>query len=174
MLHIYYGIQSLNIKSISNIILSSTSYALLHIYYGIQSFNIKSILNIILSSPSPLHAVTLDSSSYSSQDQLSTAHDNYSLPNTYHMVTLVNVGIFKLKLFHVTSSTPLSEPTSYKQAMQSPEWLLATKTGYATLMSNRTWSLTPLPSDTTVVGCKWVFKRKFYADIHFNDTRHVF
>jgi len=38
------------------------------------------------------------------------------------------------------------------------------KTEYATLMANCTWSLTPLLSGATVVGCKLVFKHKFHAD----------
>ena len=128
--------------------------------------DIISISNIVALSPSTLPTTIVDSSdlpSESSQDQHSTS-DSYSLPNTYHMVTCAKAGIFKSKLFHVTSSTPLSEPTSYKQAMQIPEWLQAIKTEYAALMANRMWSLTPLPSSATVVGCKWVFKGKFHAD----------
>jgi len=77
------------------------------------------VSNIIPSYPSPLRAATVDSPSKSLQDQLSTLDDNSSPPNTHHMVTSVKVGIFKPKLFHVTSCTSLSEPKTYKQAMQS-------------------------------------------------------
>jgi len=125
-----------------------------------------SVSNIVASSPSTLSTATVDSSdlpSESSQDQHSTP-DSYSPPNTHNMVTRAKAGIFKPKLFHVTSLTPLSEPTSYKQAMQIPEWLQAMRTEYAALMANRMWSLTPLPYSATVVGCTWVFKCKFHAD----------
>jgi len=129
--------------------LTLINFAPLPIDSGIQSSDvhndIMSISNIIPSSPSTLPVATVDLPSKSSQNQHCTPDDSYSPPNTHHMVTCVKAGIFKPKLFHVTSSTPFYEPTSYKQAMQSLELLQAMKTKYATFMDH-TWSLTPLPS----------------------------
>ena len=35
---------------------------------------------------------------------------------------------------------------------------------YDALLQNNTWTLTSLPSNANLVGCKWVFKRKFKAN----------
>ena len=34
----------------------------------------------------------------------------------------------------------------------------------ATLVSNHTCTLTPLPSNKKVIGCKWVYRVKYKAD----------
>ena len=34
----------------------------------------------------------------------------------------------------------------------------------AALVSNNTWTLTPLPSNKRVIGCKWVYRVKYKAD----------
>jgi len=48
--------------------------------------------------------------------------------------------------------------------MQQPPWLHAMKVEYAALLDNKTWTLNPLPAGANLIGCKWVFKRKFNAD----------
>ena len=32
------------------------------------------------------------------------------------------------------------------------------------LVSNNTWTLTPLPSNKKAIGCKWVYRVKYKAD----------
>ena len=32
------------------------------------------------------------------------------------------------------------------------------------LVSNNTWTFTPLPSNKKTIGCKWVYKIKYKAD----------
>ena len=34
----------------------------------------------------------------------------------------------------------------------------------ADLVSNHTWTLTPLPSNKKAIGCKWVYRMKYKAD----------
>ena len=34
----------------------------------------------------------------------------------------------------------------------------------AALVSNNTWTLTPLPSNKRAIGCKWVYRVKYKAD----------
>jgi len=80
------------------------------------------------------------------------------------MLTRAKTGIFKPKLFTTFVSDDLLEPFNYKQAMAHPHWFRAMKSKYDALLNNYTWTLTALPSDANLVGCKWVFKRKFNAE----------
>ena len=53
------------------------------------------------------------------------------------------------------SSTP-SEPVSFQQAIQFPEWRAAMDKEIKALEVNDTWTLTPLPPAKSAIGCKWV------------------
>jgi Reverse transcriptase (RNA-dependent DNA polymerase) len=57
-----------------------------------------------------------------------------------------------------------SEPRSYSEAVQNPEWRATMSTELRALEANKTWSLTSLPSGKHAIGCKWVFKTKYKAD----------
>jgi len=84
--------------------------------------------------------------------------------NTHPMVTRAKVGVHKPKMYHVAvTSLPLI-PTSLKEAIASPVWLQAMREEYDALLSNKTWTLTPLPPGAPLVGCKWIYKRKLNAD----------
>lgn len=52
------------------------------------------------------------------------------------------------------------EPSSYKVALKDPKWVTAMNEEYSTLMKNQTWTLTPLPPNRQVIGCKYVFNIK--------------
>ncbi|XP_074327538.1 putative mitochondrial protein AtMg00820 [Apium graveolens] len=56
---------------------------------------------------------------------------------------------------------PVKEPTSFAKAVLDPKWVDAIYTELAALEANNTWSLVPLPSGKSTVGCKWVFKIKY-------------
>jgi len=64
------------------------------------------------------------------------SHDNIDIvapTNTYPMVTRAKSNIYKPKTFHATSSNESAEPSTYKQAMQSAEWLSAMQIEYDAL-----------------------------------------
>lgn len=106
-----------------------------------------------ISSPSP----TAPSPILSSPPVLSPTHSasppGVSLPSSFPappippMVTRSQSGIFKPKkpftLLVKNSST--IEPTSFKEAMQYPEWQTAMSEEYSALVQQGTWSLVPLP-----------------------------
>lgn len=69
------------------------------------------------------------------------------------MLTRAKIGNLKHK-----SLLAQLEPISIKQALAHPNWLIAMKSEYETLLSNHTWSLTPMPPHKKHVGCNWVFK----------------
>ncbi|CAL2228235.1 unnamed protein product [Prunus armeniaca] len=95
--------------------------------------------------------------------------------NVHPMITRSKVGVSKKKKAFAASKKVFSmisrskddtiqEPKTYKQALQSPEWFAAMKEEFDALHKQKTWSLVPLPSHRTMVGCKWVFKVKKNAD----------
>lgn len=58
----------------------------------------------------------------------------------------------------------IKEPKSFSQANKSPVWISAMKEEIHALETNDTWSLVDLPTDKTVVDCRWVFKVKLKSD----------
>ncbi|XP_057249888.1 uncharacterized mitochondrial protein AtMg00820-like [Beta vulgaris subsp. vulgaris] len=60
-----------------------------------------------------------------------------------------------------------SEPTTYKQALTSPDsekWLEAMKSELDSMSENKVWTLVDLPGGVNPIGCKWVFKLKTDKD----------
>ena len=56
-----------------------------------------------------------------------------------------------------------SEPENLKEALSSRDaafWKLAVEDEYNSLISNKTWTLTTLPSDRTAIKSRWIFKLK--------------
>lgn len=90
------------------------------------------------------------------------------------MITRSKAGIFKPKALlsatrHPLPPSPLPsflphEPTSYKQALNTPEWNNAMIEEYKALCQQQTWSLVPLPPNKNLIGCKWVFRLKHHPD----------
>ena len=67
----------------------------------------------------------------------------------------------------------LYEPTSYTDAMNSPDaelWKVAIQDEYDSLMLNQTWSLSDLPPGRTCIKSRWIFKIKPGA--HGSDNRY--
>jgi hypothetical protein len=57
-----------------------------------------------------------------------------------------------------------TEPQSYSEAKNFPEWRKAMQSEIDALCENRTWSLVPLPNGKKPIGCRWVFKIKRNSD----------
>ena len=65
------------------------------------------------------------------------------------------------------NSAHTTEPTTYKEAVESPEsekWKKAMQSEYDSLMKNYTCKLVKLPENRDTIGCKWIFKIKRNAD----------
>lgn len=63
-----------------------------------------------------------------------------------------------------SSSHTIEEPTTYAEAMRSPEadqWKVDIQKEYESLMQNSTWRLAPLPKGKKAIKCKWVYKVKY-------------
>jgi hypothetical protein len=62
------------------------------------------------------------------------------------------------------ASRHISEPRSYKAAMQSPErsfWKTAADSEYHSLIENGTWTLVPPPVGRKILSCRWVWAIKY-------------
>jgi len=67
----------------------------------------------------------------------------------------------------------VQEPSSYTEAMKSPEkehWVKAMQEELDSLKQNEVWEIVPTPTDRKLVGCRWVFKIK--TDAQGNLTRY--
>nr|KYP63347.1 Retrovirus-related Pol polyprotein from transposon TNT 1-94 [Cajanus cajan] len=65
---------------------------------------------------------------------------------------------------HVAEEVDSPEPTTYKKALnheESNKWILAMGEVMESLQKNQTWELIKPPKGRHVVGCKWIFKRKY-------------
>lgn len=69
---------------------------------------------------------------------------------------------YPLQVLSKTIAEP--EPTTYTQAVTSPEWHAAMGREFDALMMNGTWSLYPRPTSMHIVQNKWVFKIKCLSD----------
>lgn len=54
-----------------------------------------------------------------------------------------------------------TKPTRVDDALATPVWKTTMDCEFQALSTNRTWDLVPLPPNTNLVGCKWVFQIKW-------------
>ena len=105
-----------------------------------------------------------DSHESLNQESLSTVATSSVRPeNTHPMCTRAKAGIVKPRL-QPTLLLAHAEPKSTKSALSNPTWLAAMKAEHEALMNNGTWSLTDLPPNRSLGGCKWVFRVKENPD----------
>jgi hypothetical protein len=73
------------------------------------------------------------------------------------------------------TTTALSEPASYQDAILHPEWQHTMVKEIATLERNGTWDLVPCPPRVCPITCKWVYKVKtrFDGSLEHYKTRLV-
>ena len=58
------------------------------------------------------------------------------------------------------------EPLTYTEAIMSRDsnkWLEAMKSEMDSLYSNQVWTLVDAPEGVTLIGCKWIYKKKIGA-----------
>ncbi|MCI11288.1 putative retroelement pol polyprotein, partial [Trifolium medium] len=77
-----------------------------------------------------------------------TSHHNLSAKQLKYTLSLLND----------------SEPTSYSEACQHPQWVKAMDTELQALQHNNTWTIVDLPVGAKAIGRKWVYKIKRKSD----------
>lgn len=84
------------------------------------------------------------------------------------MLTRAKTGNSKPKAYIAHTE---SGRTSAKQALNKPEWEMTMRDEFNALKANKTWTLTTLPPNRKVVGCRWVFKLKEMHMVLFKNTK---
>ena len=80
-----------------------------------------------------------------------------------HQIVLASLPRFDLTALPATSSCA-PEPSSYREAVQIPEWQAAMSDELAALERTSTWDLAPLSPGAIPITCKWVYKVKTRSD----------
>ena len=98
-----------------------------------------------------------------------TEINNQDLPTqkallSHPMVTRSKAGIFKPKLYQVSSKTQPSLPKNTFDALKDPKWKKAMEDEYHALMKNKTWTLIPNNQNCKLIGNKWIYKVKENSD----------
>ena len=75
---------------------------------------------------------------------------------------------YKQFVMAVDSTSP--NPTSFHEAVQSPDWRVAMDKDIAALELTNTWTLTNLPPGKVPIGYKWVCRTKYKS--HGSSERH--
>lgn len=64
----------------------------------------------------------------------------------------------------ISSISTIPEPHSYAEAVKHDCWKEAMKAELEALNLNQTWTLTSLPPNKHVTGCRWVYKIKYHVN----------
>ncbi|KAE8666011.1 Dihydroorotase [Hibiscus syriacus] len=93
------------------------------------------------------------------------SYQSSSLPSKYPISNFISYSHLPSKTQVFLSSTShLSEPKTYYEAITNPLWIQAMKEEIDALESNNTWSIVTLPSGKIPIGCKWVYRIKYKAN----------
>ena len=79
-----------------------------------------------------------------------------------HRPTILD-DYFVYLLEHEYDMDDVSKPTTYKEAIISPQsnfWINAMKDEMTSMSHNKVWNLVDFPNGCRPIGCKWVFKTK--------------
>nr|GEU79314.1 ribonuclease H-like domain-containing protein [Tanacetum cinerariifolium] len=85
--------------------------------------------------------------------------------SVHPMVTRFCVGTnrpTKRLNLHASSVSPL--PKYYRDAFSDLNWQNSMRDEYHALIKNKTWTLVPIPPDTNIVHCMWLFHHKYLED----------
>ena len=94
--------------------------------------------------------------------QVSSSTDLSSKDHWCNLVSYSTISSHHTAFFsHLSTFT---EPASYSQASQDPNWVLAMTKELQALAANDTWLLVDLPKGKKPIGSKWVYKVKLKSD----------
>eukprot|EP01018_Ginkgo_biloba_P014417 Gb_10193 [translate_table: standard] len=56
------------------------------------------------------------------------------------------------------------EPSTFEELDQEKKWKMAMDEEMDSIRKNNTWDLVPLPKGKEAIGCRWVYKTKFWTN----------
>ena len=117
----------------------------------LQGYKCSTITSNELTQSNPINSKSATSSitlgtKYPLFDYLDSSHLSPSYANFFSLITSIH------------------EPRFYHEAVTDPKWQEAMNAEIAALVSNHTWTLTPLPSNKKAIGSKWVYRVKYKVD----------
>ena len=68
----------------------------------------------------------------------------------------------------------VTEPSSFKEAVEDPTWVDAMVEEYDSIVRNSAWEIVPRMEGKLVVGSKWIYKLKQAADRNFEKYKARF
>jgi len=111
--------------------------------------------------PSTRPSTAIDSQSSTSQ----SFNANTQTGSLYPFITSSDLILFSSNyVMPLVSVLQALEPSTFSQAQQYPEWVLAIEQELTALEQNGTWILTDLPLEKRALTSKWVYKTKFRPD----------
>ena len=54
----------------------------------------------------------------------------------------------------------MTEPSSFKEAVEDPSWVDAMVEEYDSIVKNSAWEIVPRPEGKLVAGSRWIYKVK--------------
>jgi len=96
------------------------------------------------------------------QTDLASTHN---VSSKYPIGNFVSYNQLSSNFKHIVASFSSSnEPCTYEDASKHDCWKKAMEAELNALSDNKTWTLVPLPSGKTAIGCRWVYKVKHKSD----------
>ena len=68
----------------------------------------------------------------------------------------------------------MTEPSSFQEEVQQPNWVDAMVEEYDTIVKNSAWEIVPRPVDKSVVGSRWIYKVKQATDGSIEKYKEIF
>ena len=68
----------------------------------------------------------------------------------------------------------VTEPPSFKEAMEDPAWVDAMVEEYDSIVRNSAWEIVPRPEGKSMVGSKWIYKVKQAANGSVEKYKEIF
>ena len=100
-----------------------------------------------------------------SQSSLISKSDTPSVSTKYPLSDYLNTSHLSPSFAHFWSLIiSIPEPRFYHEVVKDPKWQEAINAKIDALVSNNTWTLTPLPSNKKAIGYKWFYRVKYKAD----------
>ncbi|GAA0146465.1 transmembrane signal receptor [Lithospermum erythrorhizon] len=93
--------------------------------------------------------------------QLNNTQDHHDVPVVPSQPVLIPNDTIEPARHFLANISKVQEPYTYKQTIESQEWVEAMHKELSALEANDIWEVVDLPPNHKPIGCKWVFRLKY-------------